>query len=105
MRAERMLRGALMKALALVGLHPWLTCRECVRLVTELLEGALSPERRALVLAHLKGCPHCPRYVRQIELAVQLAGATTSNSVPPATRAQLLDAFRRERHRPPEEET
>ena len=105
MRADRVLRGMLMKALALVGLHPWLTCRECVEFVTEFLEGVLSPEDRALVLAHLKRCPHCPRYLRQIELTVRLAEATTLSSVPPATRARLLDAFRGQRHRPPDEET
>lgn len=105
MRAERMLRGLLMKALALFGLHPWHTCRACVELVTGFLEGVLSPQERALVLAHLKRCPHCPRYYRQIELTIRLAEATTSDSVPSATRAALLDAFRRQRERDPDEES
>ncbi len=105
MRADRVLRGMLMKALALVGLHPWLTCRECVEFFTEFLEGVLSPQERALVLAHLERCPHCPRYYRQVELTARLAGATTRESVATGARAALLDAFRRQRERDPDEET
>ncbi len=109
MGAERMLGGMVMKALAVAGLHPWLTCRECVESVTEFLEAALSPEEHVRVLAHLKHCPHCPRYFRQIQLTGRLARATTQDpnpdSVPPAARAALLDAFRRQGHRAPDEET
>ncbi len=104
MHIDRPLRGALMKAFGLVGLNPWLTCRECVESVTDFLEGGLSPPDRARVLAHLKGCPDCPRYFRQIELTIRLAGSITAGSVPPGARAVLLDAFR-DWHRAPEEET
>ena len=108
MRADRVLRGMLMKALALVGLHPWRTCQECVESVTEFLEGALSLQERARVLAHLDRCPDCPRFYRQVELTTRLAGATTPDLVPADARAALLDAFRRRRRqqeRPPDEET
>jgi anti-sigma factor RsiW len=104
MGAERRLRGTLMKALALVGLHPWLTCRQCVESVTELLEDELSPRARGRVLAHLERCPDCPRYLHQIEVTIALARAINPGPVSPDARAALLDAFR-DRHRSPDEET
>ena len=82
-----------MKMLALVGLHPWLTCRDCVESVTDYLEGALSSEAHADVLAHLDHCPHCLRYFRQVELTVRIARRITPGS-PVDARAALLDAFR-----------
>jgi predicted anti-sigma-YlaC factor YlaD len=94
MRVNRPLRGAMMKAFALVGLHPWLTCLECVESVTEFLEGASSPQYRDRVLAHLKICPDCPRYFRQMELTIRLAREVPTDSIPLAARAALLDAFR-----------
>ncbi len=107
MRVDKVLRGMLMKALALAGLNPWLTCRECVDLVTEFLEGALSPRDRALVLAHLERCPHCPRYIRQIELMIRLVGATATDSdaLSPVNRAALLNDFGRHGPRDPDDET
>ncbi len=92
-----------MKALALVGLHPWLTCRQSVDSVTEFLEGALSPEDRTRVLTHLKVCPDCPRYFRQIELTIRLAREVPAETLPLPGRAALLDEFR-DSHRPPDEE-
>ncbi len=104
MRANRRLRGMLMKALGLVGANPWLTCRECIESVTEFLEGGLSPEERGLVLTHLERCPDCPRYFRQIELTVRLARAIPPPPVPLRGRAELLDAFRN-RHQAGDEDT
>jgi anti-sigma factor RsiW len=92
-----------MKALALVGLHPWGTCRESVDSVTEFLEGALSQEDRTRVLRHLKVCPDCPRYVRQIERTIRLARELPAETLPLHGRAALLDEFRHS-HRPPDEE-
>lgn len=104
MGAKRFLGGMLMRALGLLGLNPWLTCRDCVESVTEFLEGALSPEDRGLVLAHLERCPHCPRYVRQIELTVRMARAATPHSGPLRGHAEILDAFRH-RHGAPDDAT
>jgi predicted anti-sigma-YlaC factor YlaD len=92
-----------MKALALVGLHPWRTCRESVDSVTEFFEGALSQEDRTRVLTHLKVCPDCPRYFRQIELSIRLARELPAETLPPDGRAALLVEFRHS-HQPPDEE-
>jgi anti-sigma factor RsiW len=103
-RVSKLLRATALRALGLVGLHPWLTCRRCVDVATEFLEGALPAEERARVLAHLRACPHCPRYFRQIELAVRLARASSGGSPPLGARQALLDAFR-QWHRARDEET
>jgi predicted anti-sigma-YlaC factor YlaD len=92
-----------MKALALVGLHPWRTCRESVDSVTEFLEDALSQKDRTRVLRHLKVCPGCPRYFRQIELTIGLAREVPTETLSLPGRAALLDEFR-DSHRPPDEE-
>ena len=90
----------MMTALALVGLHPWLTCRECVDYASDYLEGELSPQAQADVVAHLDRCPSCVRYFRQIELTVRLAKRVSPGS-PLDARAALLDAFRSHHRAPP----
>ena len=100
MQPERRFREVAMKALARVGLHPWLTCRECVEYASDYLEGELTPRAQAAVLGHLDHCPECVRYFRQIELTVRLAKRITPGSSLHA-RAALLEAFRAERATPP----
>lgn len=90
-----------MKALARVGLHPWLTCRQCVEYASDYLEGELSPQEQAAVVGHLDHCPNCLRYFRQIELTVRLAKRVIPRSHPEA-RAALLDAFRAQHGAPPD---
>lgn len=91
-----------MKALARVGLHPWLTCRECVEYASDYLEGELSPRAQAAVLGHLDRCADCLRYFRQIELTVRLAKRVAPGS-PLGARAALLDAFRTQHGAPPQD--
>lgn len=92
-----------MKALALLGLRPWPTCREFVDSVTEFLEGALSQEDRTRVLRHLKVCPDCLRYLRQINLTIRLAREVPAETLPLPGRTALLEEFRHSR-RPSDEE-
>ena len=51
-----------------------LTCREPVGLVTEYLEGSLSPPDRRRFELHLRGCRVCPRYVEQLRATVVVLG-------------------------------
>ncbi|MGZ4594290.1 MAG: zf-HC2 domain-containing protein [Actinomycetes bacterium] len=54
---------------------PALTCVQVVEMVTDHLEGSLSPEEHAAVAAHLAHCFGCARYGEQIRLTVAvLAG-------------------------------
>jgi anti-sigma factor RsiW len=55
-----------------------MSCRELVELVTDYLEGALSPEDVARFEAHVAGCPGCAAYLEQMRttIAVIRAGAS-----------------------------
>ena len=71
-----------------------LTCRELVELVTDYLEGALSPEERMRFEDHLLICEGCSAYVDQVRQTISLVGALQEDSIPPPVRDQLLAAFR-----------
>ena len=77
-----------------------LACAEIVELVTEYLEGALQPDARARVEAHLSGCDGCAEYLAQI---VRTSGLVRAAAVPNGAErvtlsddacASLAEAFR-----------
>lgn len=70
-----------------------LRCIELVEIVTEYLEGHLSPEQRARFEAHLAGCDGCTTYVEQIRTTIALCGRMDVGSLDQAARAALLAAF------------
>ena len=72
-----------------------LTCRELVELVTEYLEGSLSPPDRRRFDLHLSGCRGCPLYLEQMRMTIQTAGRLTEEDVPAPALPSLLGAFRR----------
>jgi anti-sigma factor RsiW len=49
-------------------------CRQAVDLMTEYLEGALSPRDRERFEAHLAECDHCVEYLAQIRATIALVG-------------------------------
>jgi anti-sigma factor RsiW len=74
-------------------------CQDFVGLVTAYLEGALSPEERAAVDAHLAGCPHCTAYLEQMRATIAATGRlrdsdVSAESVPPDVLDALTAAFR-----------
>lgn len=71
-----------------------LTCKKLVELVTDYLEGALSPADRDLFEAHLAGCDGCDRYLKQMRLTIQLLGRLTEDAIAPDARDRLLEVFR-----------
>jgi anti-sigma factor RsiW len=71
-----------------------LTCRELVELVTDYLEGALSPEDRDRFEAHLATCDGCSKYMRQMRETVRLTGMLREDQIPAAQKESLLSAFR-----------
>ena len=75
-----------------------LTCRELVELVTDYVEGALSPVEHARFEAHVAECEGCERYVEQIRATVDLARRTRALEQRPEITA-LLEAFRDYRRR------
>jgi predicted anti-sigma-YlaC factor YlaD len=70
-----------------------LTCREVVELVTDYLEGHLTPEARTRFELHLVYCDGCRTYVRQLRQVLTTTGKLTEESVPPDMRDSLLRAF------------
>ena len=71
-----------------------LTCKEVVEIVTDYLEGALSPEDRARFDQHLAGCDGCTSYLEQMRETIRLSGMLTEEQVPAAQRERLRRAFR-----------
>lgn len=71
-----------------------ISCRELVELVTDYLEGALSRRDRKNFEAHIGECDGCAAYVEQIRMTIEAAGRLTEESIDPAARDALLQAFR-----------
>lgn len=71
-----------------------LSCRELVELVSDYLEGALSPSDRARFERHIAGCPHCTAYLEQMRATLRLLGRIEEDSLSPRARDDLLVAFR-----------
>jgi anti-sigma factor RsiW len=74
---------------------PALVCQEVVEVVTDYLEGALSPTDHRRFEAHLVGCEHCTEYLAQIRETIRLAGRLTPDDLTPAMRTDLTDLYRR----------
>jgi anti-sigma factor RsiW len=77
--------------------QPAVRCVEFVESVTDWMEGALVDDDRLVLEEHLAICPHCTEYVEQLRLTTATLRETTDPAPPPAARAALLEAFRRER--------
>ena len=73
---------------------PELSCQEMVELVTDYLEGALSPTDRARFERHIAGCEHCTRYLEQMRVTIRTLGRLPHETMPAAARDALLGAFR-----------
>ncbi len=73
---------------------PRLGCQEAVELVTDYLEGALTPELRARLDAHLRACRDCAAYLRQMRAMVRALGRLAAPAVGPRARDELVGCFR-----------
>jgi anti-sigma factor RsiW len=71
-----------------------ISCQEVVELVTDYLEGRLSPADRKRVERHLKACDGCTTYVEQARATIRLTGRLREEDLDPSFRERLLDAFR-----------
>ena len=74
--------------------HDHITCQEVVELVTNYLEGALSPEEADLFEHHINSCEGCDWYVDEMRTTVATVGKITEEEIPSETRDKLLTAFR-----------
>jgi predicted anti-sigma-YlaC factor YlaD len=71
-----------------------LACQEVVELVTDYLENALLPEKRAQLEEHLAGCEGCMNYIEQVRLTISMLRGLTREPVFPETKEELLQVFR-----------
>jgi len=71
-----------------------MACKELVELVTEFLEGALSPEDRERFEKHVALCKGCAAYVLQMRKTIEASSALKGEGVSSRTQAELLRAFR-----------
>ncbi|HEY6115601.1 MAG TPA: zf-HC2 domain-containing protein [Candidatus Dormibacteraeota bacterium] len=69
-------------------------CRQMVELMTDYLEGALSPEDHARFEEHIAGCDGCRAYLEQMRTAMRLAGRLPDEPIPERLQDELLGAFR-----------
>ena len=71
-----------------------LTCQQIVELVTDYLDEAMEPRRRADFERHLAGCDGCSAYLEQMRATVAMAGRLGQEDVPRPVMDRLLVAFR-----------
>jgi len=71
-----------------------MVCQRAVELVTDYLEGALTPAQRRRFEAHLAGCPDCPEYLAQLRAVIALAGSITPDDLTPHMRGALIGLYR-----------
>ena len=72
-----------------------LACREAVELVTDYLEGALSPADRERLEGHLAACPHCTEYLAQMRRTLDLLGRIEPEQLEPEVQDELVALYRR----------
>jgi Kef-type K+ transport system membrane component KefB len=73
---------------------PDVKCQEFVELVTEYLDGAMSPGDRIRFQAHIDHCDECREYLAQFRDTIAAVGHLPPESIAPEAEARLLDAFR-----------
>ncbi len=80
-----------------------LECQQAVELVTDYLEGALTPRQRRRFERHIRRCPNCRAYLEQMRLTIAAAAAGAPIELPDAeTRDDLVQLFRRVRRDSPD---
>ena len=59
-----------------------LSCQELIELVTDYVEGTLSPADQARFERHLDACTDCHRYLDQMRQTILLVGALAEEDIP-----------------------
>ena len=71
-----------------------MTCKELVELVTDYLEGRLSPADLERFEEHLALCEYCVTYIEQIRASVAVLGTLREDTLPSGAADALLAEFR-----------
>jgi anti-sigma factor RsiW len=71
-----------------------LSCHEVIELLSNYIDGALSPDERRRVDEHLALCDGCATYLEQMRETIRITGMVTEEQVSEPDKNALLDAFR-----------
>ena len=71
-----------------------MTCRQVVELMTDYLDGTLSPVDQARFEEHIAGCDGCRAYLAQLRTTRTVVGELANESLPKAVEDELVKAFR-----------
>jgi predicted anti-sigma-YlaC factor YlaD len=69
-------------------------CEEIVQLVSEYLEGAMTPEQMTRFELHLNLCDGCSNFLEQVRTTAELARSVSVQQIPEEMKTELLAAFR-----------
>jgi anti-sigma factor RsiW len=72
-----------------------IVCQQAVELVTDYLEGTLTPRQRRRFEAHLATCPHCTEYLAQMRATIRLTGTLMPDDLTPQMRDEFIGLYRR----------
>jgi len=73
---------------------PEMPCQELVEVVTDYLEGRLSPVDHARFEAHIADCEYCETYLEQMRQTIRTLARIPEESLSDDARETLLEAFR-----------
>jgi anti-sigma factor RsiW len=73
---------------------PEMPCQELVEVITDYLEGRLSPTDQARFEAHIADCEYCETYLEQMRQTIRTFGRILAESLTDDARETLLEAFR-----------
>jgi anti-sigma factor RsiW len=65
-----------------------------VELVTDYIEGMMTPRDRAIFEAHLAVCPGCTAYLEQFRQTIGTLGRLPEETISQQAQDDLLEAFR-----------
>jgi anti-sigma factor RsiW len=69
------------------------TCQELVEVVTDYLEGALTPAEAAQFEQHIALCAPCHDFVEQIRQTIAATGRLRREELAPAQQTRLVELF------------
>ena len=75
------------------------TCQQLVDLLSDYVDGELSPKRRRQLDAHLRGCVSCATFLKTFKQTMAMAQTIQYDDLPPELR-QRLHRFLREQLSP-----
>jgi len=76
-----------------------IVCMSGVELLMEYLEGALAPDVREAIEAHVAGCPRCEAFIASYRDTPRIVRDATRMEMPADLEASLLTALRKARDR------